>query len=530
MPVVRSNQTDLPDARKLVEPATPAGRRLRWCAVIALCVTTWAVMRAVFFVGIIGSDDLYYMRFAAGVDRPPMNHWEARLIGNALIALAMSLTNPTELAAVMPSLFASLVILASVMWWTARAGSVAQTCVAGLMVAVLPLDVDLATMVSPFPIMTAFMMAGTVAFLHPRPSTTTRWTAAVLFALGVVAHYSGIFYLGVLVAASFIVDRKRFTTGVLFTIIAIAMAVAGEMLVLQLLYGDPTIRLRVCQQANAASSPISPFDHTGGVNWFFFTWPAAHLLFSKGFGIALLVAMAYGVRNLRRLSVSLRVLVVTCLLYWFWISYGTRSPWSYVPFWRMSRFLHPLILPVAVLTAHAICTRRRPKQVAVAAATVLGICLVNLLGSGSGGQNVQVSRELSAFAAAHPQQRFVTDYHTLNEMWAVNELRLPPNVVALDCTHWSQLLDRSAVRISPNQADQYDGILVNPINAARLPAFAQFVRTHAGAMTFETSPSYRDVCAIIPSLRRYAWSLRKPPAQVYESKPLGNYNVALKNR
>ena len=73
--------------------------RARWICVFALCFVVWLTMRMVFFVGVTGSDDMYYLRYAALWDRTLTDHWEARLLGNALTAVSLRLFGLTEVAA-----------------------------------------------------------------------------------------------------------------------------------------------------------------------------------------------------------------------------------------------------------------------------------------------------------------------------------------------------------------------------------------------------------------------------------------------
>ena len=72
----------------------------RWLVLFLSCAALWVLMRGLFFVGVAGSDDMYYMRYAALWDRAPANPWEARLLGNSLIASAMMALGRTEVAGI----------------------------------------------------------------------------------------------------------------------------------------------------------------------------------------------------------------------------------------------------------------------------------------------------------------------------------------------------------------------------------------------------------------------------------------------
>ncbi|MHC4697674.1 MAG: hypothetical protein ACYTFA_13130, partial [Planctomycetota bacterium] len=178
----------------------------RWLVLLVLCLALWALMRIVFFVGVAGSDDMYYMRYAALWDRAPVNHWEARLLGNALTASAMTAFGRTEAAAVLPSFAASLAVLGCVLYWCRKYGTYRQACWAGVFLAVLPIDVEMASTISPHTIMAAMLGVGTLAFLREPSSAVSRIVAAVLISLGVITHFAGIYYVAALVLAALCVD------------------------------------------------------------------------------------------------------------------------------------------------------------------------------------------------------------------------------------------------------------------------------------------------------------------------------------
>ena len=210
-----------------------------------------------------------------------------------------------------------------------------------------------------------------------------------------------------------------------------------------------------------------------------------------------------------------RILVATIAFYWLWMSFGSEVPWTYVPFDRITRFLHPLTFALALLFAPLVITRLRGWRSPVTGGAVLAVCVLNLSGSGPWGQNVHISRELLAYVERHPEKRFITDYHTLNEMYVVGGLKTLPNIVTTDDLHASRLLDREAVQIAAGDLVKDDEILVNPLNVARTPHFQKFLQAHTGGLLYETTSTHRMISALFPPLRDHPWSIRKPPARVF---------------
>ena len=494
----------------------PGASRARWLTVVGLCVLVWALMRATFFLGVAGSDDIRYMRFAACWDRPPANHLEARLIANGLVAGAMKLGGRTELAAVTPALLSSALMLGCVLYGCYRFAGARHALWAGLLVAVLPVNVDEATTVSAHAVMTALLTLGTLLFVLGPESSVLRLAAAASLALGVVTHYTGAYYVAWLAAAALIVDRRRFLKPVALTAAAGVLFILADMAVFHFAYGDALGRFRACVAQSPDRVQRVPLLVEGGLNWQFVVFPLRGLLFSKAFGVALVVALGTAVWRYRRFPRPLRVLALTVLAGWLWMSFGTQVPWDYRPFARNMRYLHPFLFSVAILFACAVVASRRRVVGVGAGLVVLGVCVLNLMGSGSWGQNVETSRELLAYAEAHPQTRFITDVNTLNEMYIINRLRTPANVVTLDDRDPGRIIDPAAFAARVTQADLKAGdeILVNVLNHRRNPDFAAFVAARAGGRHYQTQPVYRTICRLVPPLRAYSWAIRRPAARV----------------
>ncbi len=497
------------------------GARSAWVTVVTTCLAVWLLMRVVFFVGFAGSDDLFLLRYAMFWDRTPVNGWEARILGNALTAASIRVFGYSQVAAALPSLVASLTVLACVLAFCRRLGDVRSAWWAGLLAAVLPVEVDMATSISPHMIMSAWMAIGTLAFLRAPESARAKYAAALCLSLGVVTHLAGLYYVASLAIASLWVDHRRYLIPTVTTALVGVAMVAIDVALFHFVFGDAFLRFRLGVSAVAHETPIMPTNIQGGFNPEFVLWPIRNLLFSKAFGVSLVVVLtgAWWIR--RRLDASARILLITVALSWIWMSFGSAVPWAYHPFERIMRYLQPCSLAVVLLFAIVVTMSHYQRFSKAAGSAVLAICVLNLLGSGSWDQNTHVSSELLSYVHRHPQMRFVTDYHTLNEMYAANGMKTVPNVATTEDIPRSRLLDRQAALLVADGADQCDAILVNPLNLARTPEFASYVRRHGGRLRFETKPTYRRICLLFPWLSERPWALRKPPAQVFECKSPG---------
>ncbi|MBI4580645.1 MAG: hypothetical protein HY718_13135, partial [Planctomycetes bacterium] len=113
-----------------------------------------------------------------------MNQWEVRLLDNALIGISVRVFGYHEWAAALPPLCASLTILLTVLAACRKLGTVGQAWWAGLVAAVLPVEVTNATIISAHAVMAGFMAPGTLAFVLAPESTRARRVAAVCLPLG----------------------------------------------------------------------------------------------------------------------------------------------------------------------------------------------------------------------------------------------------------------------------------------------------------------------------------------------------------
>lgn len=508
------------DARKThrdcledAHPASPdqrAGIRA-WLMVIGVCLLVWILARVVFFVGFAGSDDMYHIRFAALWDRAPQNHWEARLIANALFAGAMRLFGRGELAAALPCLISSLAVLGATLFAAARVGGLRVALWAGLLMALLPLEVEGSTVASASSVMHGLITVGTVALLFPPRSKRGHLLGPALLGIASITHFSAVFFVAALLLAGLLIDRRRYLRAAACTMMFTMTALAIDLAVFHFAYDDTLARFKVYAGQAGLERSAAVILATSGLS--FVTWPVVSLLFSKALGIAGGLAMVVGVVRFRRWTPPMRVLLLGCGIYWLWVGFGTRVPWTYRPFYRMERYWQPMTLAITVLCAWFIVSQPRRWMRLATAAALLGVCIVNLAAGGSWSQSVEVSRELLAYARQRPDQRFVTDYHTLNEMFILSGVESVPNVATIFDDKPVRLLDGHAKRLGGRAAGTRD-VLVNPLNVARTPDFAAFLGGQNRLVVFETQPQSRLICRWIPSLRDKPWAIRKPAAQV----------------
>lgn len=503
------------DAREpaLNLPASPVRPRFgaSWAAVTVICLAVWGLARWCFFAGYEGSDDMFYMRFAALWNRPPANHWEARLLGNALLRLCITLFGVHEWVGALPSLAASLVVLVSTLLTCRWFATLRSAWWAGLLVAVLPIEVRSATIVSAHSVMVGFMAVGTLAFLRADVSSRACWIAATCLPLGVIAHYNGSYYVASLITSALLLDGRRTLKPVACVAVGGVLAFAGEMLAFQLLAGDPMHGLRLSSPKVLAPQGAVIYSLTAPM----VLWSLQQFAVGQPFGIALLITAVGTLLCVHRTSRPLRLLALAALGFWLMLNFGSYVPWDYRPFWRNARYMSPLAMPVAVLFGVLLAESKDRRLARLCGGATLASCLVMLVFVGNWGQSVRISGELLAYVLRHPERRFVTDVHTANEIYVLNGLNTPPNLAATSDFGRSHYLDKR-IRLIPDPASgDCDAVLLNPLNAERTPSFVLLVESELGATEHATATSYRGVCGWIPGLRDRAWAVRKPGARVH---------------
>ena len=455
---------------------------------IALISIAWLATTLVFWTGYVGSDDMVYARYAWLLHRPPMTWWEFRMPFIFVLRASFRLFGPSEVAATLPTLLASLAILASVAWFVDWPRKLTwQSQFSMLIAATLPIQVVFRTFPSA-PIFAAGLLTlGTVCLLRPEPKW--HWVAAPLLAIAFLTHETTFFYISILCITLVVFDWRLYWRRVLLCVLAAGLAIAAESTAYWILLGDPLARLKVAAGNSAGlRAGYDPDLDLGGIR--FFTWPIENLVYCKSFGFDLLLLLLAGIASWRSFVKPQRVLLVAMFAFWAWLGFGTQVPWAYRPLARQMHFYVPLTLGIAALLPAAVSTAfaARPRLWRGLLATVVLVHLVNLSAGGRWGQDVWVSRDLLHYADAHPAQRFVTDVRTMNRLYVLSGFRMPPNIV---CVNGSTVLKRLQINDEPAGAPRFqfpetrvDAALINSdvmqlINKPD-PEFERFLREQTG--------------------------------------------------
>ena len=486
-------------------------------ALAVVCIGgLWVLTTYAFWVGYAGVDDLFYARYAFLLHRPPVNWWEFRLPAVLAMRASFLAFGPSELAASVPTLLSSLVILACVAWqvdWLKRPGW--DTTLAVLVACTLPLDVGFRSVPLAGFLAAGLLSVGTVCVL--RGERRLAAIGSFLLAGGFLTHEVSFFYVAIFCLTLLAFDIGHFWKRVAACVGVSAVLLGIECLGYYVLLGDGLARFRTAAATTVALQVgVDPDSYMSGAQ--FFLWPLRSALFSKPFGVDLLLLATAGIAAWRHLERDQKILLCTTFGVYLWLGYGTQVPWSYRPFYRQWHYYFPLTLGVAAVLPFAV-REWVGKHVWIGRGLLvmaLGIHMVGLGLGGRWGENVDVSRQLLQYATQRPTQRFVTDVGTMNHMYVLLGFRLPSNVVCVNgpAVERHLLLNKEPVG-SPRfmfPEGRVDGLLLNLEEAHHRPLEAEFLALVAKRPEHHVQIApvrYRQLfVAVLPFLERQAYMIR----------------------
>jgi hypothetical protein len=478
-----------PDREAGQSPRTRPWTLLWISAGVALA--TLAV-RFMFFEGLWGSDDLVHVQFAMDWNRLPANHWESRLLYNALLRLAIQTVGMNEIAYALPGLLASMIMVACSVWCAGCCAGSRAAVSAGLIASSLPVDIIYSTVPTAMSLSAGLAALGTLLLLLGN-RTYTKVIASVTLALAILAHLSAFFYVSALICGLCFTAQgwpERWRTIGYWAVIVVLSAVL-ELGLFVIITGDPLYEFRLVGQKHLLSEDLMTPSHQ---NFKWYIWPLRDWLFSKEFGVAIFCGCVWAFSTWRRLPARLQALAVTIVVFWIWNGYGTHSPTSYLPL-RVTRFAYTLAMPTAVLLGCLVATPSRVGAWVFAANVGIGLLLV--ASSGSWGQKLEITREFMPYIQAHPEVLFLADAPTRNEILVLNHGKDLANVVT-----WDE---------GPPDTDRPVAVLVNPLHKEKRPE-----GLNLGKAIYVTEPAYRRLAILFPEerVKRHAWFVRRPQGQI----------------
>lgn len=500
-------------------PPPVADLKLRIAAVAGF-LGLWAGTSWLFWTGYVGSDDMFYTRYAHSFDRFPYCYWEFRMPFILAVRASFGIFGTSEFAAALPNLAVSLVLMASIAWIIGWPNELSwRTNSTMILSALFPLEANLRTLPAATYMGSMLTGAGVACWIRGGPAM--RYVGSAVLALAFATHELMLFPVGISAAVALLFNWKRFSKPVLILGCLAAASVAAEAVVYGHYLGNPMARFSLAAGGAATSVPGADITDSGVSGPRFYWWPIEVSAVSKQFAGSLMLLFVASPFAWRKFSREQKMLFVMLAATWIWFGWGTMVPWDYKPFFR--QFHHwtwttlgvNVLMPAAVLLAFG---RNTARCVLVAMA---GIYFLALASGGRWGQTVESARVLLAYADARPTRTFLTDVHTMNEMYLVNGFRLPRNVFCRngDAVSRHLLINKGPVGtpvFSFNEVEP-DAILLNTEGDSQIPfeaEFAAYVKQHPGQRDVVMPMKRKWLLAHIPVLRDHPAAVRSLGAQV----------------
>ena len=473
----------------------------------------WLMLRVAFFEGYWGIDDIPHVVYAMR-PRVPIYVFECRLLYNMMVMAAYALFGISEWVSALPTLFASLVMVLTVWVVGRKRFGDAAGFIGALALAMVALDVGQSTVPMANPVSAAFAGLGTVCLLYAKQRRD--WIAGgILLGLSINTHMATAFYFGpVLVVMFASSNQHRFRNSLLMLCSAVTAFIVAEATLSLWFGGNLTGRFQVIANThlNSQLKVIGPTLADGSVNPEWFTWPLQRLFISREFGLVCGLCFIGSLYFRRQFKKSERTLAALVGFAWLYINFGTQELTGYSPLDHQMRYWYPMMVPLGLLIAATFRQlKSRPWVQAAFVAALLWPLPFMVSLAGPWGQRVEVSRALLAHVQENPDQTFLTDVYTYQELYVINAGQNPPNVVV-----WVQ--GEAACHCDPpwhTGAQEIAGYLVNERNFDRpySTEFTEHIRTRVNTQPI-SAPQYRPLAACLP--KRFVsgkpWWIRCPPA------------------
>jgi hypothetical protein len=401
--------------------------RSRWLLFGGLAVLALA-LRLACATGLVGSDDLYYSKFARALSE---GHYTSTVeevrksdhIHHALrygvlipVAVVYKAFGVTEWTTILVPLLASTLCVVLLALIGESMFSVRVGIIAALLYATFPIQLHFASVLEPEPISECFALLGVLTYLHARRTErATLWFAAgFLMGTAYLAKEAALF-----IGGAFFLHAawERRWKGALIVALGMASVIAIELTYYSLVWGDILFRphsTRLYKLVNTESF----FVPTPGLAYRLLgKYPKAMVVPDVRFGLhslaCLLCAAAALTLKPRR---GYMMIALWAAIPWLYLNFGSWSLTRYAPLPTAPRYIEftypPLMLLTGIVVSRAFSARPMIARFAMAAlAVVLSVgvaCGLSLRGTIAWAEEMTVLREIVRAADAVPGQQIYT--------------------------------------------------------------------------------------------------------------------------
>jgi len=273
-------------------------------------------------------------------------------------ALLMAVFGRTETVAVLYFFALALVEMALVPVLLARRFAPRTVVVATLLYAFAPMTIRDSTTNGADLAMTAFANVSVLLLLVAPRETRLRWCAAAGVVLGIAEYHkeTAVVLLPVAAAAAFFAERDGFAAGVKRVLafgVGFAVPIAVEMSAYAAWTGSPIYRYTHIEPVHVPS--LASMEQSSLAARFLVYWPAAMLASPQTFGVLIFLLPAVVLAHaLDRFRVCGPLVALWLLFPGLYTVFGTSTLSAWHPLLPFPRYLHFVLLPLAVLAAQLV--------------------------------------------------------------------------------------------------------------------------------------------------------------------------------
>jgi 4-amino-4-deoxy-L-arabinose transferase-like glycosyltransferase len=389
--------------------------RREWLILIAAIFTAAIVIRLVCYTGLIASDDVDYGEYAEriveGTYRVEPHHFAGRygiIVPLAVLYRLFGMHEWTTVA--LPLVCSSLAaVLTAII--AARLSGLPAAWAAGMLMATLPADVRVASVLVPEPILQAILLAGALLFLLAERQNPIflGLAAGGVFGLSYLTKEPGAFVAMAFFAYALVRRQWRLA----FSLAAgVAAVVAGELAWYWSQSGDLLFRLHAMGVHNRSPMAIDANQLLSYRLWKIY--PRMMLVPNVDFGLHSLFALALAaLASWRwRSSEAVLLLMLWAILPFLYLNFGTSSFSQYWALPTDPRYISLVYPPLFVLAAIVLFdwTGNRLNQTRLVSAALAVICIIGffcalaLQRTGHRAEEVRYLREITAAARQDNEQ------------------------------------------------------------------------------------------------------------------------------
>jgi 4-amino-4-deoxy-L-arabinose transferase-like glycosyltransferase len=332
--------------------------RLGWATWLVLLFIAAAVVRLVCYTGLIGSDDLWYVRYAeqivAGNFSPHSNQYAGRFGLILTVAGVFEFFGVSVATTVLVPLLASSASVPLLAAIGARLYGPLAGSIAALLLSTSPIHLRFATILVPEPVMEFWVLVAIWCYLE---ATRRRswWLGTIAGAAVGVAYLNkepAAFIAPALIAAAWFTGRRSLAVAVAVGALAIAVV---ETLTYAVVLNDPFHRIKSAAVGTPTPLGMGRGDvvdvSSGLARRLFVDYPRSMIYPTLDFGLHFVISLILTGLAVLALRRERLLLLLWAALPWLFLNFGSASLTHYTPIYASERYLSPTLPPLFLLAA-----------------------------------------------------------------------------------------------------------------------------------------------------------------------------------